>query len=142
MPLHFDPGDAVQFDWSEDFAVLGGERTKLQVAHIKLSHSRAFVLRAYPIDSPVFKVKSGHVEKGGAEPWSDADAEKFLLCHREGTMARRWFLLAEATAGRVGDMHILGPLHEMTRNERLYIRFQPSKKGNRAIGTACLGVGR
>jgi DNA-binding transcriptional ArsR family regulator len=29
VPLHFDPGDAFQFDWSEDFAVLGGERTKL-----------------------------------------------------------------------------------------------------------------
>jgi hypothetical protein len=27
--------------------VIGGERTKLQVAHIKLSHSRAFLIRAY-----------------------------------------------------------------------------------------------
>lgn len=27
--------------------MLGGERTKLQVAHFKLSHSRAFVVRAY-----------------------------------------------------------------------------------------------
>ena len=45
-PLHFDPGDAFQFDWSEDFAVLGGEHTKLQMAHIKLAHSRAFLLRA------------------------------------------------------------------------------------------------
>ena len=26
---------------------LGGERTKLQVAHIKLSHRRAFRVRAY-----------------------------------------------------------------------------------------------
>ena len=48
VPLHFDPGDAFQFDWSEDFAVLGGERTKLQMAHMKLSHSRAFLLRIYP----------------------------------------------------------------------------------------------
>jgi len=47
VPLSFRPGEAFQFDWSEDFAVLGGERTKLQIAHIKLSHSRAFVLRAY-----------------------------------------------------------------------------------------------
>ncbi len=51
FPLHFDPGDAFQFDWSEDFAVLGGERTKLQMAHIKLSHSRAFLLRAYPLQT-------------------------------------------------------------------------------------------
>tara|TARA_R110002020_G_scaffold475295_2_gene709456 strand:+ start:12173 stop:12673 length:501 start_codon:yes stop_codon:yes gene_type:complete len=47
VPLLFRPGEAFQFDWSEDFAVLGGERTKLQVAHIKLSHSRAFLVRAY-----------------------------------------------------------------------------------------------
>ena len=51
VPLHFDPGEAFQFDWSEDFAVLGGERTKLQMAHIKLSHSRAFLLRAYPLQT-------------------------------------------------------------------------------------------
>ena len=47
VPLTFRAGEAFQFDWSEDHAVLGGERTKLQVAHIKLSHSRAFLLRAY-----------------------------------------------------------------------------------------------
>ena len=51
VPLHFEPGDAFQFDWSEDFAVLSGERTKLQMAHIKLSHSRAFLLRAYPLQT-------------------------------------------------------------------------------------------
>lgn len=51
VPLHFAPGDAFQFDWSEDFAVLGGERTKLQMAHFKLSHSRAFLLRAYPLQA-------------------------------------------------------------------------------------------
>jgi hypothetical protein len=47
VPLLFRPGEAFQFDWSEDFAVLGGERTKLQLAHIKLSHSRVFLVRAY-----------------------------------------------------------------------------------------------
>lgn len=47
VPLVFAPGEAFQFDWSEDWAVIGGERTKLQVAHFKLCYSRAFVLRAY-----------------------------------------------------------------------------------------------
>ena len=47
VPLIFRAGEAFQFDWSEDYAVLGGERTKLQVAHIKLAHSRAFLVRAY-----------------------------------------------------------------------------------------------
>src|ERR1700677_4535852 len=48
VPLAFLPGEAFQFDWSEDWAIIGGERTKLQVAHVKLSYSRAFILRAYP----------------------------------------------------------------------------------------------
>ena len=47
MPLAFDPGEAFQFDWSEDWAIIGNERTKLQVAHTKLSYSRAFIVRAY-----------------------------------------------------------------------------------------------
>lgn len=47
VPLVFQPGEAFQFDWSEDWANIGGERVKLQVAHIKLSHSRAFLVRAY-----------------------------------------------------------------------------------------------
>ncbi len=47
VPLVFQPGEAFQFDWSEDYAVLGGKTVKLQVAHTKLSHSRAFIVRAY-----------------------------------------------------------------------------------------------
>ena len=37
VPLAFVPGEAFQFDWSEDWAIIAGERTKLQVAHVKLS---------------------------------------------------------------------------------------------------------
>ena len=51
VPLSFEPGEAFQFDWSEDWAVIAGTRTKLQVAHFKLSHSRAFYLRAYPLQT-------------------------------------------------------------------------------------------
>jgi transposase len=47
VPLVFAPGEAFQFDWSEDWAILDGKQTKLQVAHTKLSHSRAFAVRAY-----------------------------------------------------------------------------------------------
>ncbi len=52
LPLTFAPGARrFQFDWSEDFAVIGGERIKLQIAQFKLSHSRAFLLRAYPLQT-------------------------------------------------------------------------------------------
>ncbi len=51
VPLTFAPGEAFQFDWSEDWAIIGNERTKLQVAHTKLSYSRAFIVRAYPLQT-------------------------------------------------------------------------------------------
>jgi len=51
VPLVFGPGEAFQFDWSEDWAMLGGERIKLQVAHFKLSYSRAFIVRVYPLQT-------------------------------------------------------------------------------------------
>ena len=51
VPLVFAPGEAFQFDWSEDWAVIAGERVKLQVAQFKLCHSRAFMLRAYPLQT-------------------------------------------------------------------------------------------
>lgn len=51
VPLVFAAGEAFQFDWSEDWAIIGGRQTKLQVAHTKLSHSRAFIVRAYPLQT-------------------------------------------------------------------------------------------
>lgn len=38
VPLSFAPGEAFQFDWSEDWAIIDGVRTKLQVAHFKLGY--------------------------------------------------------------------------------------------------------
>jgi transposase len=51
VPLRFAPGEAFQFDWSEDWAVIDGEQTKLMVAQFKLCYSRAFMLRAYPLQT-------------------------------------------------------------------------------------------
>ena len=48
VPLKFELGEAFQFDWSEERLVIGGIWRKLQVAHLKLCASRAFVLVAYP----------------------------------------------------------------------------------------------
>ena len=47
IPLRFAPGEAFQFDWGDGWAVIDGKRIRLQVAHFKLSSSRAFFLRAY-----------------------------------------------------------------------------------------------
>ena len=51
VPLVFQPGEAFQFDWSEGWSILGGERVKVQAAHTKLSHSKAFIVRAYPLQT-------------------------------------------------------------------------------------------
>jgi hypothetical protein len=51
VPLVFAPGEAFQFDWSEDWAIIGGEAHQAAGAHTKLSHSRAFIVRAYPLQT-------------------------------------------------------------------------------------------
>lgn len=73
VPLASAPGEAFQFDWSEDIAVIGGERCKLQIAQFKLCHSLAFVLPAYPqhthdilfdVHSHAFAVFGGVPQRG------------------------------------------------------------------------------
>ncbi len=44
VPLAFEPGEAFQFDWSCEYAFVGGLRRRLEVAHVKLNSSRAFWL--------------------------------------------------------------------------------------------------
>jgi hypothetical protein len=48
IPLWFAPGEAYQFDKSHEVVVLGGVTTTVKVAHIRLRHSRMFLVRAYP----------------------------------------------------------------------------------------------
>ena len=47
VPLTFVHGEAFQFDWSCEYAWIGGLRRRLEVAHCKLASSRAFWLVAY-----------------------------------------------------------------------------------------------
>jgi len=51
VPLQFEPGEAHQFDWSEEHIVIGGVWRKVMLAHLKLCFSRAFVVQAYPTQS-------------------------------------------------------------------------------------------
>jgi transposase len=48
IPLWSAPGEAYQFDWSHEVVVLGGVTTTIKVAHIRLGHSRMFLVCAYP----------------------------------------------------------------------------------------------
>lgn len=51
IPLHFEPGDAYQFDWSHESVILGGVPLVVKVAHFRLSHSRQSFVVAYPRES-------------------------------------------------------------------------------------------
>ncbi len=48
IPQTFAPGEAFQFDWSEEEIELAGEVTRIKVAHIRLCYSRYFLMIAYP----------------------------------------------------------------------------------------------
>ena len=47
IPMSFELGEAFQFDWSCEYAFVAGMRRRLEVAHIKLAASRAFLMVAY-----------------------------------------------------------------------------------------------
>lgn len=48
VPLTFKPGEAFQFDWSHEDVEIGGAPAKVKVAHVRLCHSHAIYVRAYP----------------------------------------------------------------------------------------------
>jgi len=51
VPLRFTLGEAFQFDWSEEWLVIGGIHRKVLAAHTKLCASRAFMLPGYSSQS-------------------------------------------------------------------------------------------
>jgi transposase len=51
IPQSFAPGEAYQFDFSHEHVELGGVAQVVKVAHVRLCHSRAFFLAAYPRES-------------------------------------------------------------------------------------------
>ena len=48
IPQIFPAGESYQFDWSTETVKLAGVTLKVNVAHFRLCHSRAFFIRAYP----------------------------------------------------------------------------------------------
>ncbi len=48
VPLSFAPGEAYQFDWSHEVAVIDGVTTKVKVAQMRLCYSRMPFVRVYP----------------------------------------------------------------------------------------------
>ena len=48
VPLSFAPGEAFQFDWSHEYAVLSGVTTRVKAAHMRLCHSRMMLVQVFP----------------------------------------------------------------------------------------------
>ena len=47
VPLSFAPGEAYQFDWSHEYAVLSGVTTRVKAAHMRLCHSRLMLVQVF-----------------------------------------------------------------------------------------------
>ncbi len=45
-PLTFAPGEAYQFDWNHEVVLIDGVTVTVKVAHVRLCHSRMFLVRA------------------------------------------------------------------------------------------------
>lgn len=48
VPLAFEPGDAMQFDWSLEHVMIGGLAQTVKVGHFRLCYSRKLFLVAFP----------------------------------------------------------------------------------------------
>ena len=51
MPLRFELGEAFQFDWNEEWLVIGSIHCKILAAHTMLCASPVFMLSSYPSQS-------------------------------------------------------------------------------------------
>ena len=51
VPLVFAPGDACQFDWSQEHVEIGGVAITIKVAHFRLAYSRQMFVAAYPCET-------------------------------------------------------------------------------------------
>lgn len=76
--------------------------------------------------------------KGGATPWTSGDLKAFKARHPAGTTAHLWLTLQAFTACRIGDAVWLGRSNEVTRDGRIYLEWQPRKKGSAFVSIPML----
>jgi transposase len=130
VPLAFAPGEAYQFDWSHEVALIDGVTTQIKVAHVRLCHSRLFLLRAYPRESQemvfdaheqAFRFFGGSCRRGIYDNMRTAVATIFL--GRQRTFNRRFqqfcsHHLVEPTACNPGAGWEKGQVENQVRTAR------------------------
>ena len=86
VPLKFQLGEAFQFDWSEEWLMIGGIHRKILAAHTKLCASRAFLLSGYLpghcAAQPVFRSLPSGQPEGGDPPLSRPHRGVCRACDR------------------------------------------------------------
>lgn len=90
--------------------------------------------RGYCDTNPARAVKRPvYRSAGGATPWSMEDLIRFKEAHPKGTTAHLALSLFMFTACRIGDAHKLGREHEERRDGKLWLVWQPGKRGSRKV---------
>ncbi len=76
--------------------------------------------------------------KGGADAWSIEDLNKYRAFHQPGTTAHLALTMLMFTAGRIGDMRLLGRHNESVRDGIRWLSWQPEKKGSKYVSIPML----
>jgi transposase len=130
IPLWFAPGEAYQFDWSHEVVVLGGlggVTTVVKVAHIRLCHSRMFLIQAFPRETQemVFEAHErafcrfgGSCRRGLYDNMTTAVDAVFLGKERRFNLQPALLAAVLALPGRAGGRHAGGRLGEGPGRER------------------------
>jgi len=159
IPLWFAPGEAYQFDWSHEVVVLGGVTTTVKVAHVRLCHSRMFLIRAYPRETQemvfdahdrAFRLFGGSCRRGIYDNMSTAvDA---VLVGKQRAFNRRFLqmcshYLVEPTACTPASGWEKGQVENQvgTVRERLFtprLRFADYAELNAWLEARCLAYAR
>ena len=156
VPLSFAPGEAYQFDWSHEVALINGVPTKIKVAHVRLCHSRLFLLRAYPRETQemvfdaheqAFRFFGGACRRGIYDNMRTAVATIFV--GRQRTFNRRFqqfcsHHLVEPTACNPNAGWEKGQVENQVRTARGRFfkpipRFETLADLNRWLEERCLG---
>jgi transposase len=155
IPQYFAPGEAYQFDWSHEHVELGGVEQVVKVAHVRLCHSRAFSLTAYPRESQemVFDAHAqGFTFLGGVPRRGIYDnlkpAVDAIFVGRERRYNRRFLVmcnhyLIEPTACTPGAGWEKGQVENQVGNVREWVftpklRFADLAELNRYLAARCL----
>jgi transposase len=130
IPLAFAPGEAFQFDWSHETARLGGGTCQIKVAHVRLCHSRLFLVRAYPRETQemvfdaheqAFRFFGGSCRRGIYD--NMRTAVNVIFTGRQRTFNRRFLQLCshhlvEPTACNPGAAWEKGQVENQVRTAR------------------------